>query len=61
MKLETLKLKLRRIECDILSLYDDVTDDRYGLEYIDAIVKITNPMVDLQELLNDQIEKEANI
>ena len=61
MKLETLKLKLRRIECDILSLYDDVTDDRYGLEYIDAIIKIVNPLVDLQELLNDQIEKEANI
>lgn len=61
MKLETLKLKLklRRIETDILSLYDDVTDDCYGLEYIDAIIKIVNPMVDLQELLNDQIEKEG--
>ncbi|KKK95714.1 hypothetical protein LCGC14_2670050 [marine sediment metagenome] len=59
MKLETLKLKLklRRIETDILSLYDDVTDDCYGLEYFDAIIKIVNPLVDLQELLNDQIEK----
>lgn len=57
MKLETLKLKLRKIEGDILSLYDDVTDDCYGLEYFDAIIKIVNPLVDLQELLNDQIEK----
>ena len=59
MKPAALKLKLRKVEENILSLYDDVSDDCYGLKYIDAIIKIVNPLVDLQELLNDQIEKEG--
>lgn len=58
MKPEALKTKLDKIEESILSLYDDVTDDCYGLDYIDAIIKVVNPLVDLQELLASTIEKQ---
>ena len=58
MKPEALKKKLDRIEESILSLYDDVADDWYNLDYIDAIIKVVNPFVDLQELLANTIEKQ---
>lgn len=61
MKPETLKLKLARIDTEILSLYDNVDEDIYGLDFIDAIVNVSNPMSELREKLDDLITKQEVI
>ena len=61
MKLTQLIYKVKSIEKDTLSLYDDVTDDLYGLEFIDAIIRINNAVVDFRELLTDLDEKQEGV
>lgn len=52
-----LKHKLKEIELQVTELYDAVDEDRYNLDYVDSIIKITNPIVDMIEKVTDLIEK----
>ncbi len=52
-----LKRKLKDIEWQITTLYDAIDDDRYGLDYVDAIIKISNSIFDMIEKVTDLIQK----
>ena len=52
-----LKHKLKEIELQVTELYDAVAGDWYGLDYVDAIIKISNPIVDIIEKVTDLIQK----
>ncbi len=52
-----LKHKLRDLEVQVTELYDAVADDRYNLDYVDAIIKISNPIFEMIEKVTDLIQK----
>ena len=52
-----LKRKLKEIEYEVTKLYDAIDDDCYGLDYVDAIIKISNPIFEMIEIVTDLIQK----
>ena len=52
-----LKHKLKELELQVTELYNAVADDRYGLDYVDAIINISNPVLDMIEKVTDLIQR----